>query len=169
MNINNYDKNEIINKFKNKNFIENSEINIENKSFDSNLINLYKKYYINNIIYKNPENKTKYDDFGTIKINEKEKKLYSIIDKKEYLENILDNKLYNNIKNEEENNIKNFDNKMDIEENNDEDKELKLEDRQKINFLIESLNLSKSLNDNNSNINNNNKDNNNNNNNNIHQ
>ena len=170
LNINNYDKNEIINKFKNKNFIENSEINIENKSFDSNLINLYKKYYINNIIYKNSEDNTKYDDFGTIKINEKDKKLYSIIDKKDYLENILDNNLYNNIKNEEENNIKNFDNKMDIDENNDEDKELKLEDRQKINFLIENLNLSKSLNDNNSNNNNNNNtNNNNNNNNNIHQ
>ncbi len=59
---------------------------------------------------------------------------------------------------------------MDIDENNDEDKELKLEDRQKINFLIENLNLSKSLNDNNSNNNNNNNtNNNNNNNNNIHQ
>jgi len=172
LNINNYDKKEIINNFKNKNFIENSDINIENKSFDSNLINLYKKYYINNIIYKNSEENIKYDDFGTVKINDKNKKLYSIIDKKENLENILDSQLYNNIKNEEENNninIKNIDNKMDIDENNDEDKELKLEDRQKINFLIESLNLSKSLNDNNSNINNNNNDNNNNNNNNIHQ
>jgi hypothetical protein len=154
LNINNYDKKEIIKNFKNNNFIENSQIKSENKSFDSNLIDLYKKYYINNIIYNNNKDNVKYDDFGTVKLNDKNKKLFSIIDKREFLENILENKSYNKIKEAEENNnlnniiIANNDNNININNmdvnKDDEEEELKLEERQKINFLIESLNLSKS-------------------------